>query len=224
MTVSPKSAASAAGKEGGGIEIIAHPLVQHKLSWLRDRTLPRADFRKVVRELSLLLAYEATRDLPLRPQELVMPDGTHLQVEQLEGRSLCVIPILRAGLGLLEGMLDLVPSACVGHVGVQRDHDTLEARVYYFNVPAHLAERRCVVLDPMLATGHSALAVLDRLKKAGAQKIVFVCLVAAPEGVHALREAHPDVRIITSALDEGLDRRGYIVPGLGDAGDRLFGT
>lgn len=206
------------------LEIIAHPLVRHKLSYLRDRSTPMAEFRGVVRELSLLLAYEATRDLPLRLEELVMPDGAHLEIERLEGKTLCFIPILRAGLGFLDGMLDLVPSACVGHIGVQRDHETLEARVYYCNVPAHLAERRCIVLDPMLATGHSATVAIQRLKEAGARDIVFVCLVAAPEGVETLLKAHPDVRILTAALDEGLDHRGYIVPGLGDAGDRLFGT
>lgn len=206
------------------VRVLTHPLVRHKLALLRKRDTPIAVFRAAVRELSLLLAYETLDDLPLIASQLVLPYGGEVSLEQLDESQICFVPILRAGCGLLDGMLDLVPSACVGHVGMQRDHKTLEAEEYYFKVPEHLPEQRCVVLDPMLATGHSADAAIARLKKAGARHLIFACLIAAPEGIAALQKAHPDVRIVTCALDEKLDDNGYIVPGLGDAGDRLFGT
>lgn len=203
--------------------VLDHPLVQHKLTRLRDEETSTAGFRRLTRELSLLMAYEATRDLPTEAVEIRTP----LEVTQgrrLSGKKLCLVSILRAGNGMLDGMLDLVPSARVGHIGLYRDHDTLQAVEYYLKLPEDIAERDVIVVDPMLATGHSAAAALDRIKAAGARRIAFVCLLAAPEGVAHLGERHPDVRIITCAIDRGLNEKGYIVPGLGDAGDRLFGT
>ncbi|NHN87568.1 uracil phosphoribosyltransferase [Acetobacter conturbans] len=203
--------------------VVTHPLVRHKLTRLRDRATSTADFRRLVRELSLLLGYEATRGLKLEPVTIETPLET-MEGEQLSGKKLCFVSILRAGNGILDGMLDLVPSARVGHIGLFRDPKTLEAVEYYMKLPDDVAERQCIVVDPMLATGHSAVAAIDRLKHVGCGPIVFVCLLAAPEGVACLSAAHPDVRIITGALDRGLDDHGYIRPGLGDAGDRLFGT
>lgn len=206
------------------LQIIDHPLIQHKLSFLRDRSLSIVEFRALVRELSLLLAYEATRDLPLKEKIVPLPDGSSCSTYKLEQGGLCLIPILRAGSALLEGMLDFVPTAGVGHIVVQRHHATLEAEEFYFKAPPALEKRLCIVLDPMLATGHSAVAAIKRLKQAGAKNIIFTCLVAAPEGVGHLHKVHPDVRIISCALDEKLDAHSYIVPGLGDAGDRFYGT
>jgi len=205
------------------VTVVDHPLVQHKLALMRRKETPTAEFRQLLKEISLLLAYEVTRDLPLTEVEIETP-LTKTRVPKLDGKKMVLISILRAGNGLLEGMLDLVPSARVGHVGLYRDPETLVAVEYYFKVPEHLEERQVVVVDPMLATGNSAAAALSRIKEAGARNIKFVCLLAAPEGIAALREGHPDVPIFTAAIDDHLNDHGYIVPGLGDAGDRLYGT
>lgn len=205
------------------VTVVKHPLVQHKLALMRRKQTSTAEFRLLLREIALLLAYEVTRDLPLTTEEIETPLA-RMQAPRLEGKKLVLVSILRAGNGLLEGMLDLVPSARVGHIGLYRDPATLVAVEYYFKVLQDLADRLVIVVDPMLATGNSAVAAISRLKEEGAQDIKFVCLLAAPEGVQALSEAHPDVHIYTAAIDERLDEHGYIVPGLGDAGDRLYGT
>ncbi len=205
------------------LTIVDHPLIQHKLTLIRRKDTSTAEFRRLVREISLLLAYEVTRDLPLRLQDIETPLAS-MRAPLLEGKKLCFVSILRAGNGILDGMLDLVPSARVGHVGLYRDPETLVAVEYYFKAPEDIAERLVIVVDPMLATGNSAVAAVRRLKESGARTIRFVCLLAAPEGIAAFREAHADVPIVTAAVDERLDDHGYIVPGLGDAGDRLFGT
>mgnify|MGYP002778410200 FL=1 len=206
-----------------GITLVRHPLVQHKVTRLRDRATPTKIFKELVDELAMLLAYEATASLPLEPYPVTTPleETTGVTVR---GKKLTVVPILRAGLGMVEGVLRLVPGARVGHIGLYRDHDTLEPVDYYFKVPADAADRAFLVLDPMLATGGSAVAAINSLKHAGATRLTFMCLVAAPEGIARLRAAHPDVHIITAAIDRALNDHGYIVPGLGDAGDRLFGT
>ncbi|MFT8807465.1 uracil phosphoribosyltransferase [Gluconobacter sp.] len=203
--------------------VLDHPLVRHKLTRLRDRNTSTAGFRRLTRELSLLLAYEATRNLSLVPRHIEAPSGA-MEGEELDGKKLCFVSILRAGNGLLDGMLDLVPSARVGHIGLRRDHETLEVSEYYFNMPSDVPGRTCIVLDPMLATGHSAAAALARVKAAGAKNPIFACLLAVPEGIAYVRDLHPDVQIVTCSIDSHLDEHGYIVPGLGDAGDRLFGT
>ena len=203
--------------------VVDHPLVQHKLTLLRKKDQATAGFRRLVSEVSLLLAYEVTRDLPLEMVEIETPLET-MQAPILAGKKLCFVSILRAGNGILDGMLDLVPSARVGHVGLYRDPETLEAIEYYMKVPDDIGERLAVVVDPMLATGHSASAAIRRLKDAGAKRIRFVCLLAVAEGLAVIREEHPDVTVYTAAIDRGLDSHGYIRPGLGDAGDRLFGT
>lgn len=205
------------------VRVLTHPLIQHKLTLLRRGDTATGDFRRVMREISLLLAYEVTRDLALERRPIETPLEA-MEAAYLSGKKLCFVPILRAGLGILEGMLDLVPSARVGHVGLYRDPATLIPVEYYLKLPEDLAERLVVVVDPMLATGHSAAAALARLRAAGARRLRFVCLVAAPEGLSALEHAHPDVPVFTAAVDRGLDADGYIRPGLGDAGDRLFGT
>ena len=206
-----------------GVTIVDHPLVQHKLSLMRRVTTATADFRRLLREVSLLLAYEVMRDLPLRNQPIETPLAK-IEGPVLAGKKLCLVSILRAGNGLLDGMLDLVPSARVGHIGLYRDPETLTPVEYYYKVPDSLGDRLVVVVDPMLATGNSAIAAVRRLKESGARNIKFVCLLAAPEGVEAFRGDHPDVPVITAALDDHLDDHGYIVPGLGDAGDRVYGT
>ena len=211
---------SGAGKD---VTVVDHPLVQHKLALMRRKQTTTAEFRELLKETSLLLAYEVTRDLPLTEVEIETPLA-RMRAPKLEGKKLVLVSILRAGNGLLEGMLDLIPSARVGHIGLYRDPETLVAVEYYFKVPEHLEERQVIVVDPMLATGNSAIAALDRIKSAGAQTIKYVCLLAAPEGIAALREAHPDVPIFTAAIDDRLNDHGYIMPGLGDAGDRLYGT
>ncbi|MBS0515977.1 MAG: uracil phosphoribosyltransferase [Proteobacteria bacterium] len=205
------------------VVVIDHPLVQHKLTLMRRKQASTAEFRQLLREIATLLAYEVTRDLPLETTRIETPLAT-IDAPKLSSKKLCLISILRAGNGLLDGMLDLIPSARVGHVGLYRDPHTLEAIEYYCKLPLDIGERLAVVLDPMLATGHSAVAALDRIKDRGAHAIKFVCLVAAPEGVRTLQEAHPDVPIYAAAIDSHLNDHGYIVPGLGDAGDRLFGT
>ncbi len=205
------------------VVVVDHPLVQHKLTRLRRSDTGAAAFRRLTREIGLLLAYEATRDLPLQPVQIQTPlEPT--RTDELAGAEPCLVSILRAGNGMLDGMLELLPQAVVGHVGLYRDPATLAAVEYYLKLPERLSERCCIVLDPMLATGHSAIAAVHRLKAAGAVRITVVCLLSAPEGLAALAAAHPEARIVTAAVDRGLDEHGYIRPGLGDAGDRLFGT
>lgn len=206
-----------------GLKVVAHPLVQHKLSLMRDRNTSTAEFRRLLREISLLLAYEATRELPLEPTEIDTPLERG-SFPLLAGKKLCLVSILRAGNGILDGMLDLLPSARVGHIGIYRDPRTLQAIEYYLKLPDDLAERDVVLCDPMLATGNSAVAAISRLKELAARSISIVCLVAAPEGVDKLFSIFPDVPIVAAALDRCLNEHGYILPGLGDAGDRLFGT
>ena len=205
------------------VHVVSHPLVQHKLTLMRDKTVSTKGFRQLLNEIGMLLAYEVTRDLPIEMIEVETPLAKTLQ-PTIAGKKLVFAPILRAGTGFLDGMLNLVPSARVAHIGLYRDPQTLEAVEYYFKAPADVAERLVIVMDPMLATGNSAIAALDRLSGAGCRDMRFVCLLAAPEGVERLTNAHPDVEIWTAAIDERLNDHGYIVPGLGDAGDRMFGT
>ncbi|HQS03302.1 MAG: uracil phosphoribosyltransferase [Halothiobacillus sp. 24-54-40] len=205
------------------LRVIDHPLVQHKLTLMRMRETTTDNFRRLLREISQVLAYEVTRDLPTAMVRISTP-LTEMFSPLISGKKLCVVSILRAGNGMLDGVLDFMPAARVGHIGLYRDPQTLQAVEYYFKMPTDISERLVVVVDPMLATGHSAIAAIDRLKAAGATSIRFVCLLAAPEGVTAVYQAHPDVVIICAARDEYLNDHGYIVPGLGDAGDRLFGT
>jgi uracil phosphoribosyltransferase len=207
----------------GTVIIIAHPLVQHKLTLLRQVETSAAVFRALLREISMLLAYEVTRDMPLTYVSIKTPLAP-MQAPVLAGKKLVVVSIMRAGNGILDGMLELIPSARVGHIGLYRDPKTHVAVEYYFKVPEDIAERDALVVDPMLATGNSAVAALYRLKDAGAKTLKFVCLLAAPEGIAHVHEQHPDVPIYTAAVDERLDAHDYIIPGLGDAGDRLFGT
>jgi len=206
-----------------GFTVVAHPLVQHKLTRMRMKDTSTASFRDLLREISLLLAYELLRDLPLEEVEIETPVAS-MKAPRLAGKKLCFVSILRAGDGLLQGLLDLVPSARVGHIGLYRDPETLAAVEYYLKVPENVGERRVIVVDPMLATANSANAAVHRLKEIGAKDLKFVCLLAAPEGIEAFTRAHPDVAIFTAAVDEHLDEHGYIVPGLGDAGDRMYGT
>lgn len=205
------------------IHIVSHPLIQHKLTLMRKKETSTAEFRQLAREISLLLAYEVTRDLPITHQNIETPIA-EMQAPVLAGKKLCLVSILRAGTGILDGMLDLLPSARVGHIGLYRDPETLQPVEYYFKVPEDLSDRLVIVVDPMLATGHSAVAAVQKLKERGARQVKFVCLLAAPEGVANFNRAHPDVSVYTAALDQRLNDHGYIVPGLGDAGDRLFGT
>ena len=207
----------------GTVIVINHPLVQHKLTLLRKAETSAAEFRALLREISMLLAYEVTRDMPLTYVPITTPLAP-MQAPVLAGKKLVVVSIMRAGNGILDGMLELIPSARVGHIGLYRDPKTHVAVEYYFKVPEDIAERDALVVDPMLATGNSAVAALHRLKDAGAKTLKFVCLLAAPEGVAHMHEQHPDVPIYTAAVDERLDAHDYIIPGLGDAGDRLFGT
>jgi len=207
----------------GTVVVIDHPLVQHKLTLLRKAETSAAVFRALLREISMLLAYEVTRDLPLTYLPITTPLAP-MQAPVLAGKKLVVVSIMRAGNGILDGMLELIPSARVGHIGLYRDPKTHVAVEYYFKVPEDIAERDALVVDPMLATGNSAVAALHRLKDTGAKTLKFVCLLAAPEGIAHVHEQHPDVPIYTAAIDERLDAHDYIIPGLGDAGDRLFGT
>ena len=205
------------------LTVLRHPLIQHKLTLLRDKRTSTRDFKLLASEIAMLMAYEATKDLPLEPIEIDTP-LERTTGAQVAGKKLTLVPILRAGLGMVEGIAQLIPSARIGHIGLYRDHDTLQPVDYYFKIPAGEQSRDFFVLDPMLATGGSAVAAVQALKKAGASRIRFLCLVAAPPGVQAMLDAHPDVPIYTAALDRQLNEKGYILPGLGDAGDRLFGT
>ncbi len=205
------------------LSVVTHPLIQHKLTLMREMETSTAGFRQLLREISLLLAYEVTRDLPMTTRTIRTP-LTAMEAPCLKGKKLVLVSILRAGNGLLDGVLELIPSARVGYIGLYRDEETLQPVQYYAKVPSDLAERVTIVLDPMLATGNSSAAAVTLLKEAGATDIRFLCLLAAPEGVARMAAAHPDVPVITAALDERLNEQGYIVPGLGDAGDRMFGT
>ncbi len=205
------------------LTVVTHPLVQHKLSIMRDKDTSTASFRQLLREISLLLAYEVTRGLKMTTKRIETP-LTAMDAPVIEGKKLALVSILRAGNGLLDGILDLIPSARVGFVGLYRDEATLQPVQYYFKVPEGLGERLVIAVDPMLATGNSSAAAVKLLKNAGATDIRFLCLLAAPEGIARMKEAHPDVPIVTAAVDERLNDVGYIVPGLGDAGDRMFGT
>lgn len=205
------------------LTVVDHPLVQHKLTIMRKKSTSTAVFRQVLREISQLLAYEVTRELPMTTTAIETPMET-MDAPTLDGKKLALISILRAGNGLLDGVLELIPSARVGFVGLYRDEETLQPVQYYFKVPEALEDRLVIAVDPMLATGNSSVAAVDLLKEAGATNIRFLCLLAAPEGIERMRDAHPDVPIVTAAVDRQLNDIGYIVPGLGDAGDRMFGT
>ncbi|MER2534885.1 MAG: uracil phosphoribosyltransferase [Rhizobiaceae bacterium] len=206
-----------------GVTVVNHPLVQHKLTIMRDRETSTAGFRRLLREISLLLGYEVTRDLDLTTKTIETPMET-MEAPTLEGKKLVFASVLRAGNGLLEGLLDLVPAARVAHVGLYRDHDTLQAVEYFFKAPGDLGDRLVIVVDPMLATANSAIAAVDKLKQRGATNLRYLCLLAAPEGIAKFTAAHPDVPVFTAAIDRQLNEKGYIVPGLGDAGDRMYGT
>jgi len=206
-----------------GVTVVDHPLVQHKLTIMRDKNTPTAQFRQLLREISQFLAYEATRDLTLGTCEIETP-LVPMQAPIMDGKKPALISILRAGNGLLDGVLDLVPAARVGFVGLYRDEETLKPVQYYCKLPQNMDQRFAIVVDPMLATGNSSVAAIDLVKEHGAKDILFLCLLAAPEGIERMRTAHPDVPIVTAAIDEKLNDLGYIVPGLGDAGDRMFGT
>src|SRR5437868_11997684 len=210
-------------RQGSNLTVVEHPLVQHKLSLMRDRNTSTAEFRRLLREISLLLAYEATRELPIAAAEIDTP-LERASFPLLAGKKLCLVSILRAGNGILDGMLDLLPSARVGHIGIYREPRTLQAVEYYLKLPDDLPGRDVILVDPMLATGNSAVAAISRLVELKARSIKFVCLVAAPEGIEHLHRIFPDVAVVAAALDRCLDGHGYILPGLGDAGDRLFGT
>ena len=212
-----------ATREFPNLTVLDHPLIQHKLSILRDKETSKKTFRALVDEIAMLMGYEVTKDLKLRDVEIETP-LERMTARRVSGKKLTLVPILRAGLGMVEGILRLMPSVRVGHIGLYREHDTLQPVDYYFKIPPESEARDFIVLDPMLATGGSAIAAVKSLKNAGATRVRFVCLVAAPEGVQLMLDAHPDVQIFTAALDRQLNERGYIVPGLGDAGDRLFGT
>ncbi|MEN9060770.1 MULTISPECIES: uracil phosphoribosyltransferase [Ponticoccus] len=205
------------------LTVVRHPLVQHKLTIMREKTTSTASFRMLLREISLLLAYEVTRDLEMGVKTIETPICP-MEAPTIEGKKLALVSILRAGNGLMDGILELIPAARVGFIGLYRDEETLKPVQYYNKLPEAMGERLTIVVDPMLATGNSSAAAIDLVKEAGATNIRFLCLLATPEGVAKMRERHPDVPIVTAALDERLDEKGYIVPGLGDAGDRMFGT
>lgn len=207
------------------VHVIEHPLIEHKLTMIRDKKTGTKDFREIVNEIARLLAYEVSRDLPLEDVEIETP-LVKTTVKKLAGKKVVVVPILRAGLGMVDGILDLIPAARVGHVGLYRDEETMMPVEYFVKMPNHLENRQLFIVDPMLATGGSAIAAIDSVLERGAkaENIKFICIVAAPEGVKALHEAHPGVEIFTASLDEKLNKDAYIVPGLGDAGDRLYGT
>lgn len=207
----------------GKIMVMDHPLIQHKLSILRDKETSTKDFRTLVGEIAMLMTYEATRDLPLIDVQIETP-LTSMTTKKLAGKKLAVVPILRAGLGMVDGVLNMIPSARVGHIGLYRNEETLEPVEYYCKLPADIEEREVIVVDPMLATGGSAIDAITQIKKRCPKNIKFMCTIAAPEGLDALAKAHPDVDVYCAALDECLNEKGYILPGLGDAGDRIFGT
>jgi uracil phosphoribosyltransferase len=214
---------SGAAVTTGRVTHVTHPLVQHKLSYLREASTPTVHFRKLVNELTLLLTYEATKDLPTETYEIETPLEA-MQAERISGKKVAVCPVLRAGVGMLDGVLSLISSARVGFIGMYRDEETLEPVSYYEKLPEDLGERDAIVLDPMLATGNSSAAAIAAVKRAGARSVTLVCLVAAPEGIERVHADHPEVHVVCAAIDRGLNERGYIVPGLGDAGDRLYGT
>ena len=205
------------------VMVFTHPLIQHKVAILRDQNTPVKLFRELVSEIAQFMCYEVTRDLPLEPVKVQTPLA-EADCFRIAGKKLAIVPILRAGLGMVDGMMAMIPNAKVGHVGLFRDHETLEPVKYYFKMPADITERDVIVVDPMLATGGSAIAAVQFLKDEGVTNIKFMCLIAAPEGIEAMQAAHPDVDIFVAALDDHLNENGYIVPGLGDAGDRIFGT
>jgi uracil phosphoribosyltransferase len=207
----------------GQVIEVTHPLVQHKLSYLREKDTPTVHFRKIANEVTLLLTYEATKDFPTEDVEIETP-LERTTVQRISGKKVAVCPVLRAGMGMLDGVLSLVSGARVGFIGLYRDEETLEPVEYYVKLPTDLANRDAIVLDPMLATGNSSVAAIATVKEAGARSVTLVCLVSAPEGIERVHSQHPDVDIVTAAIDRGLNERGFIVPGLGDAGDRLYGT
>jgi uracil phosphoribosyltransferase len=207
----------------GKLTVVSHPLVQHKLSYLRDRETPTVHFRKLANEVTLLLTYEATKDLGTEEVEIETP-LERMAARRISGKKVAVCPVLRAGIGMLDGVLSLVSSARVGFLGMYRDEETLQPVEYYVKLPGDLDQRDAIVLDPMLATGNSSVAAIDTVKRAGARTVILVCLVSAPEGIEHVQRDHPDVHIVTAAVDRGLNENGFIVPGLGDAGDRLYGT
>ena len=207
----------------GEVHVVSHPLVQHKLTLMRRKTTSVMQFRQLLEEISILLGYEVTRDFPLSTERIETPLA-EFDAPVIEGKKLVIISILRAGDGILQGMLRVIPSARVGHIGLYRDPKTLMAVEYYFKVPNEVEDRDVMIVDPMLATGHSAIAAVDRIKELKPKSIKFVCLLTAPEGIKTLHEAHPDVPVWTASVDQKLNEKGYIIPGLGDAGDRLFGT
>lgn len=205
------------------VYVMDHPLIQHKLTYLRKKETGSKEFRELVSEIAMLMCYEATRDLPLEEVKIETPMGPAV-TKTISGRKLAIVPILRAGVGMVEGVLTLVPAAKVGHIGLYRDHQTLQPVEYYHKLPQDIESREVIVLDPMLATGGSAVDAIDIIKRSHPKSIKFMCIIAAPEGVEALTKAHPDVQVYCAAVDERLNENGYIVPGLGDAGDRIFGT
>ena len=207
----------------GKFQVISHPLIQHKLSILRREDTSTKDFRELVNEIAMLMGYEVSRDLPLEEVEIQTPITKTVQ-KQLSGKKLAIVPILRAGIGMVDGFLSLVPAAKVGHIGVYRNEETLEPVYYYCKLPTDIASRKVILVDPMLATGGSAVYAIDYLKEQGVTDIIFMCLVAAPDGIAKLLNKHPDVPIYTAKIDQGLNGDGYIYPGLGDCGDRIFGT
>lgn len=206
------------------VNVIDHPLIQHKLTMMRKKTTGTKDFRELLEEISMLMTYEITRDFPLKDVEIETPVSKCVGKELADTRKVCVVPILRAGLGLQSGVVNMIPAAKIGHIGLYRDPETLKPVEYYCKMPSDIAERTMLVVDPMLATGGSAAAAITMLKKKGAKKLILMCLVAAPEGVKVINDEHPDVPVYVAAVDEKLNEHGYIVPGLGDAGDRIFGT
>jgi len=208
---------------GPNVHVVDHPLVKHKLTLMRRSETSTFEFRGLAKEISMLMAFEVTRDLPVTTVEIETP-LCKMQAPVIDGKKIVLVSILRAGNGFLDGLMAILPSARVGHVGLYRDENTLEAHEYYFKLPGGMADRDVIVLDPMLATGNSAIAAIERIKRAEPRSMKFMCLLSAPEGIAALSESHPDVAIYTAAIDEKLNDKGYIVPGLGDAGDRLFGT
>ncbi len=209
---------------GGQVFIMDHPLIQHKLTYLRDKNTGSRDFRQLVSEIAMLLCYEATRDLPLEETTIDTPVKDHAKAKVIAGRKLAFIPILRAGLGMVDGVLSLVPAAKVGHIGLYRDPKTLKPVQYYSKLPLDIDQREVIVLDPMLATGGSSIDAVTIIKRSHPKSIKFMCIIAAPEGIEAFTKAHPDVQLYCAAVDDHLNENGYIVPGLGDAGDRIFGT